>query len=101
LLTLQTSFLLPPFGYGLMMVRGTLKESVRLGALVGALAPFLLAQWSVLAVVLVAPQLVYLGEKPEDRMRTPETSLSPPDLDERLRQMVPVPSPVSDPDMLP
>jgi tripartite ATP-independent transporter DctM subunit len=101
LLTLQTSFLLPPFGYALMMVRGTLKESVRLGALVGALAPFLLAQWSVLAVVLAAPQLVYLGEKPEDRTRTPVTPLSPHDLDERLREMVPVPPPVSDPDLRP
>jgi hypothetical protein len=71
------------------MVRSTLKESVPLGAL--ALVPFLLAQWSVLAVVLVAPQLVYVGEKPEDRIRTPAMPLSPDDLDERLREMIPVP----------
>lgn len=101
LLTLQMSFLLPPFGYALMMVRGTLKESVRLGALLGALAPFLLAQWSVLAVVLVAPQLVYLGEKPEDRIRAPAMPVSPHDLDERLREMVPIPPALSDPDLRP
>jgi hypothetical protein len=33
LLTLQTSFLLPPFGYALMMVRGTLRYAGSLGAL--------------------------------------------------------------------
>src|SRR5205814_646109 len=52
LLTLQTSFLLPPFGYALMMVRGTLKTTVPLAALVRALAPFVVAQWLVLATVL-------------------------------------------------
>jgi TRAP-type mannitol/chloroaromatic compound transport system permease large subunit len=100
LLTLQSSFLLPPFGYALMMVRGTLKESVPLGALVRALAPFLLAQWAVLALVLAVPQLVHLGEKPEDRTRAPPTTLSPQDVDKRLREMIPPPTD-SDPDLRP
>jgi TRAP-type mannitol/chloroaromatic compound transport system permease large subunit len=100
LLTLQSSFLLPPFGYALMMVRGTLKESVPLGALVRALAPFLLAQWAVLALVLAAPQLVHLGEKPEDRTRAPPTTLSPQDVDKRFREMIPPPAD-SDPDLRP
>jgi TRAP-type mannitol/chloroaromatic compound transport system permease large subunit len=98
LLTLQSSFLLPPFGYALMMVRGTLKESVPLGALVRALAPFLLAQWAVLALVLAVPQLVHLGEKPEDRTRAPPTTLSPQDVDKRFREMIPPPTD-SDPDL--
>ena len=49
LLTLQASFLLPPFGYALMMVRGVLKEPVAFRALLKALAPFLAAQWLLLA----------------------------------------------------
>src|SRR5205085_8238343 len=47
MLTLQSSFLLPPFGYALMMVRGTLRYAGSLGALVRALFPFLIAQWIV------------------------------------------------------
>jgi TRAP-type mannitol/chloroaromatic compound transport system permease large subunit len=101
LLTLQTSFLLPPFGYALMMLRGTLKQAVPLGALTRALAPFLIAQWLVLAIVLAAPRLVHLGERPEDRFRTAPTVLSPQDVDDRLRRMIPPPPDVSGPDLRP
>ena len=100
LLTLQMSFLLPPFGYALMMVRSTLKATVPIGALVRALAPFLLAQWAVLAVVLAVPQLVHVGENPADRVRAPAVPLSPQDLDRRLREMVPPPE-ASDPALRP
>lgn len=95
LLTLQTSFLLPPFGYALMMLRGTLKQTVPLGELMRALAPFLLAQWLVLAAVLAAPQLVHLGEAPGDRYRGAPSPLSPQDVEERLRQMIPPPEPAA------
>ncbi len=93
LLTLQTSFLLPPFGYALMMLRGTLKQAVPLGALLRALAPFLLAQWLVLATVLAAPQLVHLGQPAADGSRLAPNLLSPGDVDERLRQMIAPPEP--------
>ena len=91
LLTLQTSFLLPPFGYALMMARGTLRYSASLKALVRALAPFLLAQWIVLATVLVFPQLAHLGESQADRTRaTP--AVSPEELNRRLEDMLtPIP----------
>jgi TRAP-type mannitol/chloroaromatic compound transport system permease large subunit len=98
LLTLQTSFLLPPFGYALMMLRGTLREVIALGALVRALIPFLLAQWLVLALVLAAPALVHLGETSADRTRAAPEPLSSRDVDERMRQMVP-PPPAFEPDL--
>ena len=59
LLTLQASFLLPPFGYALMMVRGVLKEPAAYRGLLRALAPYLAAQWLLLAVVLLFPQLTH------------------------------------------
>ena len=66
LLTLQASFLLPPFGYALMMVRGVLKEPVAFRALLRALAPFLAAQWLLLVVVLAFPQLTHTGQSAAD-----------------------------------
>jgi TRAP-type mannitol/chloroaromatic compound transport system permease large subunit len=91
LLTLQTSFLLPPFGYALMMARGTLRYTAGLGALVRALAPFLLAQWIVLATVLAFPQLAHLGENKANRTRvTP--AVSPEELNRRMQEMLtPIP----------
>ena len=61
LLALQSSFLLPPFGYALMMVRGVLKETVTFRAFLRALAPFLAAQWLLLLAVLFFPQLTHPG----------------------------------------
>ena len=87
LLTLQTSFLLPPFGYALMMVRGTLRYAGSLTALVRAIAPFLLAQWIVLATVLLLPQLAHLGEKESDRTRS-APPVSSEEINKRLEDML-------------
>jgi TRAP-type mannitol/chloroaromatic compound transport system permease large subunit len=87
LLTLQTSFLLPPFGYALMMVRGTLRYAGSLGALVRAILPFLLAQWLVLATVLLFPQLAHLGEKDADRSRA-APPVSTEEINKRLNDML-------------
>jgi TRAP-type mannitol/chloroaromatic compound transport system permease large subunit len=89
LLTLQTSFLLPPFGYALMMVRGTLPDTVPLRALARALAPFLLAQWAVLIMVLVMPSLVHVAESPESRTRATAVPLTAEELNRRLGDMLP------------
>jgi tripartite ATP-independent transporter DctM subunit len=89
LLTLQTSFLLPPFGYALMMVRGTLQYRGTLVALTRALMPFLLAQWLVLAIVLFVPALVHIGEKASDRTRALQTPVSAEELDRKLQDMLP------------
>jgi tripartite ATP-independent transporter DctM subunit len=92
LLTLQTSFLLPPFGYALMMVRGTLRYKGALGALVRALAPFLVAQWLVLATVLLFPQLTHLGENAADRTRGSGAPVSTDEINRRLQDMLtPIP----------
>ena len=91
LLALQTSFLLPPFGYALMMVRGTLRYTGALGPLIRALLPFLIAQWIVLATVLLVPQLAHIGEKESDRTRvTPK--LSTEEINKRMQDMLtPIP----------
>jgi tripartite ATP-independent transporter DctM subunit len=89
LLTLQTSFLLPPVGYALMMVRGTLRYAGSLGPLMRALFPFLIAQWLVLATVLLVPQLAHIGEK-ETKRETP--NLSTEEINRRMQDMLtPIP----------
>jgi tripartite ATP-independent transporter DctM subunit len=89
LLTLQTSFLLPPVGYALMMVRGTLRYSGSLGPLMRALFPFLIAQWLVLAAVLLVPQLAHFGEK-EVKREVP--TLSTEEINRRMQEMLtPIP----------
>lgn len=91
LLTLQASFLLPPVGYALMMVRGTLHYAGTLRALVRALLPFLLVQWLVLATVLLFPQLAHVGEKASDRTRVVPT-ISTEELNRRMQEMLtPIP----------
>jgi tripartite ATP-independent transporter DctM subunit len=91
LLTLQASFLLPPFGYALMMVRGVLKEPVAYRALLKALAPFLAAQWLLLLVVLAFPQLTHTGHSVADSTRAPATPMSDSELNGRLQEMIQMP----------
>ena len=97
---LQTSFLLPPFGYALMMVRGTLPDTIPLRALVCALAPFLLAQWAVVVVVLVMPSLVHIAESQESRTRATGVPLTAEELNRRLGDMLPPVPDLPSPDPL-
>lgn len=55
LLILQASFLVPPFGYAVLMVRNVLRLRVPVAGLARALAPYLIAQLLVLALVLAWP----------------------------------------------
>jgi hypothetical protein len=91
LLTLQSSFLLPPFGYALMMVRGAAKTPAAFRPFVRALLPFLLAQWMLLLVVLMVPKLVHFGEDAASISRTPLKPVSSDEIDKRMRDMVPPP----------
>ena len=91
LLTLQSSFLLPPFGYALMMVRGALKPAAPFRPFVRALAPFLLAQWLLLALVLLLPRLVHTLDKDTDITRAPTQAVSKEEIDKRLNDMIALP----------
>ena len=64
LLSLQASFLLPPFGYALMMARSAMKEVVPLRQVLRSLAPFLAVQAIVLISVFLFPELVHVGTPP-------------------------------------
>jgi tripartite ATP-independent transporter DctM subunit len=91
LLTLQSSFLLPPFGYALMMVRGVAKNPAPFRAFVRALMPFLVAQWLLLIVVLLVPKLVHIGENAANSSRNLAAPVSNEEVDKRLRDMIPPP----------
>ena len=91
LLTLQSSFLLPPFGYALMMVRGAAKKPAAFRPFVKALIPFLLAQWMLLVVVLMVPKLVHIGENAADSTRATAGPVSNDEIEKRMRDMLPPP----------
>jgi TRAP-type mannitol/chloroaromatic compound transport system permease large subunit len=93
LLTLQSSFLLPPIGYALMMVRGTLKPAAPFGKFVKALAPFLLAQWLLLAAVLLFPRLVHGLDNGQSNTRATVDTLSKEELERRINEMIVLPPP--------
>jgi TRAP-type mannitol/chloroaromatic compound transport system permease large subunit len=59
LLILQASFLVPPFGYALLMLRNRLERSIDSARFARALLPYLLAQLAVLALVLVFPGFLW------------------------------------------
>ncbi len=94
LLTLQSSFLLPPFGYALMMVRGVLKPAAPFRSFVKALVPFLAAQWLLLMVVLLAPRLVHVMDNAKDSKRGSAESISNEEVNKLLNDMVPLPPPL-------
>jgi TRAP-type mannitol/chloroaromatic compound transport system permease large subunit len=98
LLTLQSSFLLPPFGYALMMVRGVLREAVAFRAFLRALAPFLAAQWLLLLLVLFFPQLTHLAKSADDSSRLSPAPLSDDEFNRRLNEMIKLPEPDSSED---
>jgi tripartite ATP-independent transporter DctM subunit len=97
LLTLQSSFLLPPFGCALMMVRGVLKEAVAFRLFLRALWPFLAAQWLLLLLVLFVPQLTHLGQSSGDGSRLPAAPMSDEEYNKRLNEMIKLPE-FDDPD---
>lgn len=63
LLVLQTSFLVPPFGYAVLMARSRLRTALGTRALARALAPYVAAQLLVLVVVVAFPRVLWREEE--------------------------------------
>ena len=53
--------------------------------------PFLIAQWLLLILMLLAPSLVHVGENARDSLRGPSTAMPADEIDKRFREMMPLP----------
>ena len=60
-------------------------------ALLRALAPFLAAQWLLLLLVLLFPQLTHVGQSAQDSSRVPAAPMSDEEFNRRLRDMIKLP----------
>jgi tripartite ATP-independent transporter DctM subunit len=83
LLILQASFLIPPFGYAILMVRNRTERHLVSDKLVRALLPYLIAQLCVLALILAFPRLVW-----HDPSMEATTSAPAPLSDDAIREMI-------------
>ena len=88
LLVLQASYLLPPIGYALLLTRGQSKAASPMAALTQAVLPFLAAQLVVLVLVLLMPRMVHGLDPADSSSRKGAATLSKPELDQQLRQIV-------------
>jgi TRAP-type mannitol/chloroaromatic compound transport system permease large subunit len=88
LLVLQLGFLLPPFGYSVVLARGGQARRSPWTAIVRELLPYLLCLVAVIAVVIVLPQqTLWLRSAP---VHLPaDNAMSPSQLDDLLRKMSP------------
>ena len=91
LLVLQASFLLPPFGYALMMARGQSARPVGLAPLTRALLPFLAAQIAVLALVASVPRLAHVFDPPAASGAQAKPRMSDEDAAKAMGSMLPPP----------
>jgi tripartite ATP-independent transporter DctM subunit len=82
LLVLQASFLVPPFGYAVLMARSRIGTRVPTAALARALAPYVIAQALVLALVVAFPRMLWRDE-PFEAVRPAVT----PQSDEDARKL--------------
>jgi tripartite ATP-independent transporter DctM subunit len=75
LLMLQASFLLPPLGYAVLLIRSEMKVPLPTRRLAFALAPYVAAQFAVLALVLAFPQITRIFDTesvPEPKPSAPQ-----------------------------
>jgi tripartite ATP-independent transporter DctM subunit len=86
LLILQTSFLVPPFGYAVMMLRTRTGQNVSGKGLARALLPYLLAQLVVLALVLAIPKLLWRDVATLDSTSSPAHTLTDDEVNELMRK---------------
>jgi tripartite ATP-independent transporter DctM subunit len=84
LLILQASFLMPPFGYAVLMVRNSVRQALSASRLTRALAPYLAAQLAVLALTLAWPAIIWHPNSSELRS---QTQTAAPSEDEQARML--------------
>lgn len=84
LLILQASFLTPPFGYSVLMVRNSVRRAIPARGMARALAPYLAAQLAVLALTLAWPALIWHPNTSDLRSTAPAASSS----DDEQRRML-------------
>jgi len=94
LLALQASFLVPPTGYAVMMARSAMATKTALRPLMSALAPYLVVQLAVLAMVVALPQLAHLAEPP--RPAQPVQQLDDEAARKRFNDMLKLPPPTQE-----
>lgn len=85
LLVLQAGFLLPPFGYAVVLARGLHRQRPALGGVVGALAPYLLCLLAVGALVFVFPATTQWARTMPARI--PGNTMSDAQIEQRMREM--------------
>jgi TRAP-type mannitol/chloroaromatic compound transport system permease large subunit len=95
LLALQAGFLLPPWGYAVVLTRSLARDgTVSRKAMARELLPYLAALLGVVAIVLTFPSITHwLRSAP----MTLDATVPAGDVDELLRQMTPPPSDESPP----
>jgi TRAP-type mannitol/chloroaromatic compound transport system permease large subunit len=85
LLVLQISFLLPPLGYALMMIRQYLRKGISSRAVAGSITPYLLALTLVFGLILAYPGIVSSGPISLQVSDSSATTGESPDLAELLQ----------------
>lgn len=87
LLILQLSFLLPPFGYAVMMLRNRIAHKLDGRRFIAALLPYLVAQCIVLALVLAFPGMLWRDRSTlPDAPTTGQKPLTDREVDEEMRR---------------
>ena len=81
LLILQASFVIPPFGYAVMMARSRSRSAVGTASLARALLPFVAAQLLVLALVLAFPGILW---RDSTELASPGAPAADPDALQRM-----------------
>jgi tripartite ATP-independent transporter DctM subunit len=88
LLILQASFLVPPFGYSVMMVRNRIQKRLANRKLARALMPYLFAQLLVLALVFAIPAVVWHDHSSNSANGAPTPAKSDAELQEMMRRQL-------------
>ena len=93
LLALQASFLVPPTGYAVMMARSQMRQKTALPPLVRALAPFIAAQFAVLALVVAVPKLAHIAQPKGHDAPSINTKIDEDEARRKFNDMLKIPAP--------